>query len=142
MHVYKSKRVPLLHFSALCDIFRKRKSFENFKFFSKKNVLRFLSLIYGADFRLSRLVFLTCFSVSRFLRVHAGIEAVDEVAVGLDIHALAQFVDEHLDARGEGVVERVALVDRRVSRHRVGRPRRFHQRVSRRCKNSTLYKKL
>ena len=51
------KGSPLLHFSALCDIFRKRKIFENFKFFSKKNILRFLSLRYSADFRRSRLVF-------------------------------------------------------------------------------------
>ena len=56
MQVYKSKKVPLLYFSALCDIFRKRKIFENFKFFSKKNVLRFLSLRYRADFRRSCLV--------------------------------------------------------------------------------------
>ena len=48
---------PLLLFSALCDIFRKRKIFENFKFFSQKNVLRFLSLRYSADFRRSRLVY-------------------------------------------------------------------------------------
>ena len=41
-----------VHFSALCDIFRK---INNFKFF-KKNVLRFLSLRYSADFRRSRLV--------------------------------------------------------------------------------------
>ena len=30
--------------------------FQKFQFFSKKNVLRFLSLRYGADFRRSRLV--------------------------------------------------------------------------------------
>ena len=57
MHVYKSKRSPLLQFSALCDLFRKKKIFQNFKFFSTKIVLRFLSLRYGADFRRSRLVF-------------------------------------------------------------------------------------
>ena len=45
-----------LHFSALCDIFRKKNFFESFKFFSKKNVLRFLSLRYSANFRRSRLV--------------------------------------------------------------------------------------
>ena len=34
-----------------------RKIFENFKFISKKNVLRFSRLRYNADFRRSRLVF-------------------------------------------------------------------------------------
>ena len=38
--------------------FPKEKIFKNFKFFFKKNVLRFLSLRYSADFRRSRLVFL------------------------------------------------------------------------------------
>ena len=47
---------PLLHFSALCDFFWKKKIFQKFQFFSKKSVLRFLSLRYGADFRRSRLV--------------------------------------------------------------------------------------
>ena len=47
---------PLLHFSALCDFFWKKKFFQKFQFFSKKSVLRFLSLRYGADFRRSRLV--------------------------------------------------------------------------------------
>ena len=42
------KGSPLLHFAALCDIFR--------IFFFKKNVLRFLSLRYSADLRRSRLV--------------------------------------------------------------------------------------
>ena len=50
------KGSPLLYFSALCDIFRK-KNFRKFQvFFSKKNVSRFLSLRYSADFRRSRLV--------------------------------------------------------------------------------------
>ena len=35
----------------------KEKFFQKFQFFSKKMVLRFLSLRYGADFRRSRLVF-------------------------------------------------------------------------------------
>ena len=48
---------PLLHFSALCDFFWKKNFFQKFQFFSKKSVLRFLSLRYGADFRRSRLVF-------------------------------------------------------------------------------------
>ena len=47
---------PLLHFSALCDFFWKKIFFQKFQFFSKKSVLRFLSLRYGADFRRSRLV--------------------------------------------------------------------------------------
>ena len=34
----------------------KEKIFQKFQFVSKKNVLRFLSLRYGADFRRSRLV--------------------------------------------------------------------------------------
>ena len=50
------KGSPLSHFSALCDIFRKKNFFENFKFFPKKNVLRSLSLRYSAVFRRSRLV--------------------------------------------------------------------------------------
>ena len=56
MYVYKSKRVPLLHFSALCDIFRKKNNFRKFKVFSSKSALRILSLRYSADFRRSRLV--------------------------------------------------------------------------------------
>ena len=55
MRVYKSKRVPLLHFSALCDIFRKN-FFSKISSFFPKNVLRFLSLRYSADLRRSRLV--------------------------------------------------------------------------------------
>ena len=47
---------PLLHFSALYDFFWKKKFYQKFQFFSKKSVLRFLSLRYGADFRRSRLV--------------------------------------------------------------------------------------
>ena len=50
----KHKGSPLLHFSALCDIFWKKK-IKNFKFFLK-SLLRFLSLRYSADFRRSRLV--------------------------------------------------------------------------------------
>ena len=48
-YLNKSKKVPLLHFSALCDIFR-----EKISSFFQKNVLRFLSLRYSADFRRSR----------------------------------------------------------------------------------------
>ena len=51
------KGSPLLHFSALCDFFE-RKKFKNYKFFFQKNFFRFLSLRYGADFRRSRLVLL------------------------------------------------------------------------------------
>ena len=44
-----------------CATFSERKIFlENFKFFSKKNVLRFLSLRYSADLRRSRLVLNIC----------------------------------------------------------------------------------
>ena len=46
---------PFLHFSALCDFFWKKNFLADY--FSKKSVLRFLSLRYGADFRRSRLVF-------------------------------------------------------------------------------------
>ena len=49
------KGSPLLHFLALCDIFRKKK-IQKFQCFSSKKVLRFLSLRYSADFRRSRLV--------------------------------------------------------------------------------------
>ena len=49
---------PLLHFLALCDFFWKKKFFQKFQFFSKKSVLRFLSLRFGADFRRSRETFL------------------------------------------------------------------------------------
>ena len=59
MRVYKSKRVPLLHFSALCDIFRKKIFFRKLQVFFQKNVLRFLSLRYSADLRRSRLVLIS-----------------------------------------------------------------------------------
>ena len=74
MRVYKSKRVPLLLFSAVCDIFRKKIFFfENFKFFSKKNVLRFLSLRYSADFRRSRLVYIVCLDYVGRSRFHVDL---------------------------------------------------------------------
>ena len=44
-----------LHFSAVCEFFRRNSFFES----SKKIVLRFLSLRYNVDFRCSRLVQLT-----------------------------------------------------------------------------------
>ena len=47
---------PLLHFSALCDFFEKEK--EKISSFFRKNVLRFLSLRYSADFRHSRLIYI------------------------------------------------------------------------------------
>ena len=50
------KGVPLLHFSALCDIFRKKINVKISSFFFQKNISRFLSLRYSADFRSSRLV--------------------------------------------------------------------------------------
>ena len=55
MYVNKSQMISLFHFSALCDIFRK-KNFQKFQIFSKKNVLRFLSFGYSAHFKRSRLV--------------------------------------------------------------------------------------
>ena len=59
MRVYKSKRVPPFTFFGTVRHFPKEIFFlENFKFFSKKNVLRFLSLRYSADLRRSRLVLL------------------------------------------------------------------------------------
>ena len=54
--IFMNLKWSLLHFSALLRHFSKEKNFEIFKFFSKKNVLRFFSLRYSADFRLSRLV--------------------------------------------------------------------------------------
>ena len=51
----KPKVSPLLHFSALCDIFGTKNS-KISSFFSKKSLLRILSLRYSADFRRSRLV--------------------------------------------------------------------------------------
>ena len=57
MYGNKSRRVPLLHFSALCDFFERNNFSKNFKVFFQKNVLRFLSLRYGADFRRSRLIY-------------------------------------------------------------------------------------
>ena len=50
------KRSPLLHFSALCNIFPKENFFSKISSFFQKNVLRFLSLRYSADLRRSRLV--------------------------------------------------------------------------------------
>ena len=57
MRVYKSKRVPPFTFFGTVRHFPKEIFFEIFKFFPKKNVLRFLSLRYSADLRRSRLVF-------------------------------------------------------------------------------------
>ena len=57
MRVYKSKRVSPFTFFGTVRHFPKDIFFEIFKFFSKKNVLRFLSLRYSADLRRSRLVY-------------------------------------------------------------------------------------
>ena len=51
-----SRRVPLFTFFGTMRHFFERKKFKNYKFFFQKNVLRFLSLRYSADFRRSRLV--------------------------------------------------------------------------------------
>ena len=56
MHVYKSKRVSSFTFFGTVRHFPKEKNFRKFQVFRKKNVLRFLSLRYSADFRRSRLV--------------------------------------------------------------------------------------
>ena len=59
MRVYKSKRVPPFTFFGTVRHFPKEICFSKISsFFSKKNVLRFLSLRYSADLRRSRLVYL------------------------------------------------------------------------------------
>ena len=88
MRVYKSKRVPLLHFPALCDIFRKKFFFENFKFFPKKNVLRFLSLRYSADLRRSRLVTIYSSENPRIWRQYK------DLALSLWVFQLARWVND------------------------------------------------
>ena len=50
------KGSPFLHFLVLCDFFERIFFSKITSFFPKKNVLRFLSLRYDADFRRSRLV--------------------------------------------------------------------------------------
>ena len=59
MFVNKSRRVPPFTFFGTMRLLLKEFFFQKFQFFSKKSVLRFLSLRYGADFRRSRLVSLT-----------------------------------------------------------------------------------
>ena len=57
MFVNKSRRVsPFTFFGTMRLLLKEKLFFEKFQFFSKKSVLRFLSLRYGADFRRSRLV--------------------------------------------------------------------------------------
>ena len=56
MHVYKSNRVPPFTFSGTVRHFPKEKTFSKISSFFQKNVLRFFSLRYSADFRRSRLV--------------------------------------------------------------------------------------
>ena len=48
-----------------------KKKFQKFQFFSKKNLLRFLSLRYGADFRRSRLVVIFFDQKSHHLAIQA-----------------------------------------------------------------------
>ena len=55
----KSRRVPPFTFFGTMRLLLKKIFFQKFQFFSKKSVLRFLSLRYGADFRRSRLVLQT-----------------------------------------------------------------------------------
>ena len=57
MFVNKSRISPFYIFRHYATSFERKIFFKNFNFFSKKSVLRFLSLRYGADFRRSRLVF-------------------------------------------------------------------------------------
>ena len=47
---------PFYIFRHYATFFERKNIFQKFQFFSKKNLLRFLSLRYGADFRRSRLV--------------------------------------------------------------------------------------
>ena len=56
MFVNKSRRPPPFTFFGTMRLLLKENFFQKFQFFSKKSVLRFLSLRYGADFRRSRLV--------------------------------------------------------------------------------------
>ena len=57
MFVNKSRRPPpFTFFGTLRLLLKENFFFQKFQFFSKKGVLRFLSLRYGADFRRSRLV--------------------------------------------------------------------------------------
>ena len=44
MYVNESRRVPFLHFSALCDFFWKKKIFQKFQFFRKKIFCAFWAL--------------------------------------------------------------------------------------------------
>ena len=54
------KKGPLFYIFRHCATFSERKNFfQKFQVFFQKNVLRFLSLRYSADFRRSRLVFLS-----------------------------------------------------------------------------------
>ena len=72
------KGSPLLHFSALCDIFRKKIFFRKFQVFFQKIFLRFLSLRYTADLRRSRLVkiFVSILSGQRRAQ-NSGLAVVD-----------------------------------------------------------------
>ena len=63
MYVNKSKRVPLLHFSALCEIFRKKMISKISSFFFQKNVLRFLSLRNSAVFKRSFVILQHSFKI-------------------------------------------------------------------------------
>ena len=47
---------PFYIFRHYATFFERKQFFQKFQFFSKKNLLRFSSLRYGADFRRSRLV--------------------------------------------------------------------------------------
>ena len=56
MHIYKSKKSPFYIFRHCATFSERGKSSKISSFLSKKNVLRFLSLRYSADFRRSHLV--------------------------------------------------------------------------------------
>ena len=86
------KGSPLLHFSALCDIFCKKK-IKNFKFLLKKSLLRILSLRYSADFRRSRLVFFFSWQShcewSTFYNFHDPLTATLDILLSLGIEVTA-----------------------------------------------------
>ena len=56
IYVNKAQRVPPFTFFGTMRHLPKEKNFRKFQVFSKKSLLRFLSLRYSADFRRSRLV--------------------------------------------------------------------------------------
>ena len=133
MRVYKSKRVPLLHFSALCDIFRKKFFFRKFQiFFPKKNVLRFLSLRYCADLRRSRLVLLFSQFYFVFFRIGAPIFAKSLVLE--HFHGTSQ-VGASLNARKALCFKHMLSTSMKISQKNIETPKLFSNLVSKTSKN-------